>query len=740
MLRHWIARPAPLIILCWLALNAPLLLGFRVLPGDAVNEFYPMVYFNAETLRAGSAPWWNPYIFSGYPQVADPQAMLFAPIITLWMLLADHPGMTWFVWAVLLHTLLGGLAFAAFLRRFRVDDLGVILGSLVFMCGGVAASRLQHVPIVVAYGFLGLALLCTVRLLDRPSIWRGAALGAAAAGIVVQPVQLTYLSFWMLALLILGLGWKRWGRWSAQERTSAVGSLLVAGMVCSVLAGPQIVLTAAFLAISNRPALDIAIAHEMSVGPATVLTVVVPNALQSLRGTYTGAVDAIETFLYIGALPAAVLLVGIRHLPSMRHISYLSVYAILVCFVSLLFALGRHTPLYAIAYGHLPGLNLFRRPSDALYLANIGLAILVAVSSSTLAGSRKRTVQCFALALCIAVTASATMYGDGEGWFIPSIMAPLSVATALAWMWRKHRPHQGALIVAAAACVVVDYRSFNVNGEFNHFRDTPGKYAAERAVRFLTQSTPPATVGPPPRIEVTGLGAVWKNMGVGSHLHGTQGYGPLRWSLYDRWYGAYGDGNGPRPSSVANPAPDSKMNALLGVRYVTSASEAPIIDSGEVVFSDVKVTVARLPSPLPRVVAPSRAQVLETDRTDEAMHAFNVADLSSEVLLIPRVSDEVDQLAAMVDECVGHASAYSLTWSSNRQEFTTTSRRPAWVAISELDFPGWVARIDGKEAKHFRANGMFRAICVPGGMHRVSFTFEPLRMVRAVWERVDAWR
>ncbi|HKT27820.1 hypothetical protein [Dyella sp.] len=89
-----------IVVLClaWLALNLPLLIGKSVMPWDAMDEFYPIVYFNAHSLRLGLAPWWNPYIYSGYPQIADPQGMLFSPLLMAWMLLREAPGPVWFSW------------------------------------------------------------------------------------------------------------------------------------------------------------------------------------------------------------------------------------------------------------------------------------------------------------------------------------------------------------------------------------------------------------------------------------------------------------------------------------------------------------------------------------------------------------------------------------------------------------------------------------------------------------------
>ena len=191
-----------LLALCiiWVLLNFNVLFLGRVLPWDAIDQFYPTVYFNAHTLRTGQWPWWNSYIYGGYAQIGDPQGMLFSPLLMAWMLLREEPGAVWFCWGVLLHLLLGGAAMLDLLRRHAANALGCLIGATVFMAGGVAASRLEHTPCVIAYAAVPVVLLALRYLLAGPSIARGALLGLAAGAMVTQLTQVTYL----FVLMIVG--------------------------------------------------------------------------------------------------------------------------------------------------------------------------------------------------------------------------------------------------------------------------------------------------------------------------------------------------------------------------------------------------------------------------------------------------------------------------------------------------------------------------------------------------------
>jgi hypothetical protein len=50
----------------------------------------------------------------------------------------------------------------------------------------------------------------------------------------------------------------------------------------------------------------------------------------------------------------------------------------------------------------------------------------------------------------------------------------------------------------------------------------------------------------------------------------------------------------------------------------------------------------------------------------------------------------------------------------------------AYVVLSDVFYPGWTATLDDQPAQLYPANFAFRAVLVPPGEHRVTFTFEPL--------------
>ena len=64
----------------FLALAFPWLSGAVTIPWDAKAQFQPQLSFLAASLAHGQSPLWTPNVFAGWPQVADPQSLLFSPL------------------------------------------------------------------------------------------------------------------------------------------------------------------------------------------------------------------------------------------------------------------------------------------------------------------------------------------------------------------------------------------------------------------------------------------------------------------------------------------------------------------------------------------------------------------------------------------------------------------------------------------------------------------------------------
>ncbi|HUB91780.1 MAG TPA: hypothetical protein VMA74_18820 [Dyella sp.] len=725
------------LVLClaWVALNASLLIGKSVMPWDAMDEFYPTVFFNAHSLRLGLAPWWNPSIYSGYPQIADPQGMLFSPLLMAWMLLREAPGPVWFSWGVLLHLLMGGIAMLAFLRQDKVNAAGALIGATVYMAGGVAASRLEHTPIVVAYGYAPVVLLFLRHFLARPKLRHAVLLGLAAGALAVHLVQVTYL--FVLALIaycIIGTA-QRWRSYSTQDRWRWIGGMVAASVCALALALPQLLFSWAFMSVSNRATMALSDAAGASLDARTFLSLLAPNALHALRGSYDGPASVVEAYLYIGAIPLLAMLALPRAWRARHGRSSLVFFGIVALFACL-YMFGVHTPLYRWLYDWMPGMQHFRRPSDGAYLLNFSLAIMAGIAASQLNLQCRRDITILlTVAMCWLAGASLDMRVEGMRWPAFTLLAAACAALAL---WRLQKPgSEWRATLWLLAVLIVDYRCFNLNGRFNQMKDTAQAFQNSPIVKFLSNEARESPPGLAPRIETQDTSAAWDNLMTVQGLWSTQGYNPLRYSLYEQWYGARASSAAAAGTTAFNPGPGGPVSRLLGARYLVighrdGAATLQPSNGYRRILSEKDAELWSTDLAYPRLLNPTHVRLFAAGVLPDAS-LFAATDFRNTLLLTPRDRHDASTERPLASACTGRVNAAVVNATPTQQHIRVQAQDSGWVVVSELDFPGWQAELDGKAISIHRGNGMFRAVCVPAGEHDLHFRFHPWAMVAYAW-------
>src|SRR5262245_17527369 len=126
-----------LLLLATLVIGWPWLSGRVTIPWDAKAHFQPQIQFLAQSLADGQSPFWAPYVFSGHPQIADPQSMLFAPPFLGLALINGAPSL-WAVDSTVFAMLaLSGAALIVWFRDQGWHWGGGLIAALAF-CHGAA--------------------------------------------------------------------------------------------------------------------------------------------------------------------------------------------------------------------------------------------------------------------------------------------------------------------------------------------------------------------------------------------------------------------------------------------------------------------------------------------------------------------------------------------------------------------------------------------------------------------------
>src|SRR6266849_3849386 len=170
-------------------LSWPWLSGAVTIPWDAKAQFQPELQFLASSLARGESPFWTPNVFAGWPQIADPQSLIFSPLHVVAALLVPNPSPRLFDALVFALLYAGGAGVILLFRDRKWHVGGAVVAALAFSFGGSAASRIQHVGQVESLIFLPLSLWMLARALERSSWRAGVGAGVFAAMIVLGRAQ-----------------------------------------------------------------------------------------------------------------------------------------------------------------------------------------------------------------------------------------------------------------------------------------------------------------------------------------------------------------------------------------------------------------------------------------------------------------------------------------------------------------------------------------------------------------------
>ena len=747
-----------------------------VVPWDSKNHFYPMFRFLADALANGEIPLWNPYHFAGHPTVADPQSLLFTPSMVLFALVAPHASMQVFDVAIFGHLVIGGLGVVGIARRLRWHPAGAVLAAIIFMLGGAASSRLQHTGMIISYGFFPPALWLLDVALERCSLAVAAAFGVAAAMMALGRDQ---VAFMLCATLIGRLAWHVARADDALayliRRLPVLAIAVVTGLAMMIV---PVILTLQFLDASNRPGIAYGVAAAGSLAPVNLITLFVPNFFGSLDTGYDYWGPGYETvtqpdwtdravnYLFIGTAPALLLfwhgLAGGRLFS--RGIRFFTGTAIL----ALLYALGRYTPAFTLAFDWLPGVSLYRRPADATFLLNIALAfgagyLLHRYVVDGLPKPFRYLPRATAYALSIgAAAATALLIGSAFAFsavqgHLAQPLAALGLTAAsglcvLALLVLLRRPDRRAiaavLLVAATAGELVwrdAASSLNAEpiGRYPVFSQLPPSQAEGLAVLTAELAARHAE-GDTPRVEILGLGGAWQNASMVLKLENTLGYNPLRIADYER---AVGPGENAQDPNLRH-FPGTfrgyrcSLAMLLGLEYLVLdrpiaalPRHVPRPSHATLLYAGDRMYVYKLGAAAPRVYVAGRIKSIDADAVidDHTMPDFNVGrealiDTGSLGDLSDAKGLEGPLDLANLDGDAAPATAGRARITSqddNRVSIDVDSPGAGVVVLHDLYYPGWEATVDGVTKPVLRANVLFRGVEVPAGHHAVTFSFHP---------------
>jgi hypothetical protein len=772
--RRWVP-PAVITLLPWLVFLPVTLLQRTFAFGDVQCYFYPYHVLPASLVKQGALPLWNPFAFSGLPLLADGQTALFYPPNWLFFVL---PGAAALNFDTLAQFSLAGVGMYLLMRAFGLRQLPAFFGAAVYMLCGCLTARVVHLSILSGAALMPMALFCVERAFrERCEAGPGPAARpirarwfvAASAVVALQafaghpqvPVY-TGLALGMFALFRGVACWRETGQPRWLFRLPA----LVAGVyVLGVgLAAVQLLPWAELGALSTRAAgISFNLIFSTSMARSEWILQVFPYLYGSLvAGPFADqpmtlglAGRFIEHSAYVGMLTPGLAAYGLlswRSPATGGAAGSAGRYAIpffaALGVVGLLLAVGWGTPLAHVVY-RLPVIGKLRAVERALLLADFAAAGLAAFGLQRLleAGAPAATRRRRWLAVIgagLAALPVALVFLASQSWFQrlmnlpaeavanlhplrPNAAVPILLAWAsaalLAW-WSRH-PASRLTLALAAGLLLVDLGGYaavyNPTADIGYYDRRPDVLAAfEGAPRPFRKATFLPKYDPYSPTTFATLGMSW---GMVFGIEDVNGFNSLQTRRYtdyvfgpdegDVSYGLLGDSRLLRP--------ESPVLSSLNVRYVLlpAGSTLPVGAGLRRVWEDADVTVYENTRAYPRVffaesveATTDAAAVLRTVTSDGFSGRERALVETTDDLRISDTADPQDTVAISA-------------WTPNRFEVMSSTATRRLLVLSEMDFPGWEAKVDGAATPVYRTNYLFRGVVVPPGRHSVEFSYRP---------------
>ncbi|MHB8671331.1 MAG: YfhO family protein [Acidimicrobiales bacterium] len=748
-------RALSLPLLAPFVLFADALAGRRLLAdGDAYRHYLPLHVLAARAWRAGQAPAWNAFAFSGYPLLATGQVGAFYPpnlaFLVFGPVLANNLG-------VIVSFAVAGTGAAVLARKLTGDDVGAAVSGLAFGTCGFLFAHVQHQPIDASIAWLPWALVGFEWLRGR-SRARGMVVGTLAVGLsaLAGHGQMFAVVVAVVVLYAVAI--------AALERRG--GPLLAAAAIVVLGAGLgaiQLVPTLSILGATDRSVLSYRHALSYSFPRSHAVLLAFPylfggftrSGLQPVL--YRGRWSLTELSGYPGLAAAVLAAAGLVAGRRDRRALVLAGLGLL----GVIGALGGSTPVGHLIY-FVPGFGRFRAWARYAVVTDLAVAVLAAYGVAALRGgtpaSRRRAraarlmagaaaALVVALAVAVPVLPGVRHLAVGGQARLAALAVPAGaavLAALLALNWPRW-PRLVAVLVPAV--VFLDgVLAYGLLADWRTLSPSPATLRRDLSAAVAPDVGRPSPapggivrtiyVGPDP-----GVPRQYVDVTDVKGIRSANGFDPLAPRDYLRAVGEMSYFGSPaRPQLLWDR--ESHVLDLLRISTVVVRRPAPaqgpgpgtLLDHGSPVAHTPFVRYDRAPNlpeaylvgeavvgrpPAGSVAAgtppgtsgpagPPQAAAQPPDPFDPAARAY---------------LDRACSACAAADRAGPAGNVFSTRWGQDHVSVRLFAQRPAMLVVSQAWFAGWHAKVDGRPAPVLRVDGLVQGVPVPAGAHRVVLSY-----------------
>lgn len=676
----------------------------KAIGDDVFRQIYPAKVLSADLLKKGIFPLWNPYNGAGQPLFAIQHDGLINPF-TLGFFVWS-PDRAWTVLYLGQFAVLA-LCFMLFASSLGMSAVAVVFSTLAFLFSGyVIANSLFS---TFLYGYAGLPLL--LWSIDK-------VIQKRKSGLCMLPISVAWImltGFPQLSLYIFLVG-ASYAVYRARETPNNLIILAGLGIIGLGLSAIQLVPMYELYrnaAISTETSAFIP--RNFLVPIQHFISVIVPNIFGNPSTyNYWGPTEYTESASSVGSI--ALLFAAATMIRPKKHSLPIFFSSVIVVSTLLCLRWWGTEWLYRLP---IPVLST-GAPTRVMAMATFALAVLSGLGlDAFMSGKDRRIVMRLTVIvgmLLVAIFgASVLLVRLHVSCNNPVITTCFSIAYRntllevvafglVAFVFVMKRK---AVPVIAVGIVLI----FGLYNAYKFIPFTKSQYVMpSHPLLHMLQSVAPNRVG-----YLGSTAVIPTDFATHYRFFDTNYYDPLYIKRYGELisYVNTGDRQAGIQRSDVRLVPDASVSADLAFRrerfWDMTATTTLVTRQND------QLTLVARPTALPRAYIVSKVKIVSDSEKELAAIFSSATDVRNTAFVETPIP-----LAA-----TGSGMVSVVSYEPSRIELSAFARGTALLVLSDTDYPGWKASVDGKETTVYRTNYTFRGVVVPQGSHTIIFYYDP---------------
>jgi len=675
---------------------------------DPVIATYPWRFITIKNIKQGSWPLWNSYSFSGQPLLGNFESAPFQILNILFFILPFK--IAWTV-QIILPEILTTFFMYLFLKSIKISTVSSVFASFVLPFTGFFVAWMSMGIIVTTAMWLPLILFCLQKLSQKTSVVYFLILTFAFFQTIFSGHTQTVYSVFMASILFMAFLFK----YSTTRKNLII--CLLSLILAIIIALPQILPSIEFINLSARN-IDQAynLGRSWFLKPQNLIQILAPDFFGNPSTyNYWGASNYAEFVSFIGLVPLSFVLISFKKNLKHKEVYFFAGLALL----SLIFALPNFLSKIPYIY-HWPYISS-AQPSRIIFLLIFSLVVLCAYGLDQFLTYKSKKIifppllilASLFMLFVITKTFKSEFPNDAAHIAYRNLIFPIVTAIAVLGIYVARLLGVNRKIVIIAIFTLTAVELFRFTAKFTSFSKLSWIFPETEVTNFLSNQPKPFRV-----MTTNGL-ILHPNTSSIYGIETINGYDPLYFINYAKLISVSETQNSKAQISSFNRVItpqnyDSRIINLLNAKYVLSFDEINNDNLVEV-FKEGSTRIYENKNALPRFFFVNEIQKLENRNQELEKILDSKLDIAHTAVSSQISFKKEDILARVVIN----------KYTDQSIDLTSTTNKVAPLVIANINYPGWIAKIDGKKTQINTVDFGMQSIFVPVGTHHINFKFSP---------------